>query len=338
MTVIDIESRMAEPVDDEPRAIDPGLSREDKIFHGSVRSIGFFVLIVFGSIGIFLGYQSIPTFSHYGLSFLTETEWNPELDQVGIAAVIVGTFQVALVAIVVSLPLALLTALYISEYAPQRLKSSLVSLVDLMAAIPSIVYGAWGFAFLQEHAKYVARWLSQYLGWIPFFSVDTDPNAALWAQTQFTASAFIAGLAVAMMTIPMACAVMRGVFAQAPVGEREAAVALGATRWGVVRSVVLPFGRGGIIGGSMLGLGRALGETIAVLLIISPAYDIKWSVVEVGTQTTSALIAGLFGEATSFQLSALLTAGFVLFVITLVVNMIAAIFVGRSRSGSITEA
>ncbi len=338
MTVIDIESRLVEPAGDEPRVIDAGLSREDKVFHGSVRTIGFVVLTIFGAIGVFLGYQSIPTFSHYGLSFLTETAWNPELDQVGMAAVIVGTFQVALVAIVVSLPLALLTALYISEYAPQRLKTALVSLVDLMAAVPSIVYGLWGFALLQEHAKGVARWLSQYLGWIPFFSTDTDPDAALWAQSQFTGSAFIAGLAVSMMTIPLACAVMRGVFDQAPVGEREAAVALGATRWGVIRSVVLPFGRGGIIGGSMLGLGRALGETIAVLLIISPAYDIKWSVVEVGTQTTSALIAGLFGEATSFQLSALLTAGFVLFVITLVVNMIAAIFVGRSRSGSITEA
>lgn len=338
MTVIDIESRTLDPGDDSPREIDAGLSREDKVFHGSARMIGFTVLAVFGAIGVFLGYQSIPTFSHYGLSFLTETGWNPELDEVGMAAVIVGTFQVALVAIVVSLPLAVLTALYISEYAPIRLKTAMVSMVDLMAAVPSIVYGLWGFFLLQEHSKYVARWLSQYLGWIPFFSVDTDPSAALWAETQFTGSAFIAGLAVAMMTIPLACAIMRGVFDQAPVGEREAAVALGATRWGVIRSVVLPFGRGGIIGGSMLGLGRALGETIAVLLIISPAYDIKWSVVEVGTQTTSALIAGAFGEATSFQLSALLTAGFVLFVITLVVNMIAAIFVGRSRSGSLTEA
>jgi phosphate transport system permease protein len=343
MSVIDIDNRSVEPAPpdepaDQPRDIDPGLSRQDHVFHGFARLIGMSVLIIFGAIGVFLGYQSIPTFQHYGLSFLTETQWQPELDQVGMAAVIVGTFQVALVAIVVSFPLALLTALFISEYAPQRLKLSLVSMIDLMAAIPSIVYGLWGFFLLQEHAKYVSRWLAQYLGWIPFFGVDTDPNAALWAQSKFTGSAFIAGIAVAMMTIPLACAVMRSVFAQAPVGEREAAIALGATKWGVIRSVVLPFGKGGIIGGSMLGLGRALGETIAVLLIISPAYDIKWSVIEVGTQTTSALIAGLFGEATSFQLSALLTAGFVLFLITLVTNMIAAIFVGRSRSGSVTDA
>ena len=140
-----------------------------------------------------------------------------------------------------------------------------------------------------------------------------------------------------MMVLPMACAVMRGVFDQAPIGEREAELALGATRWGVIRSVVLPFGRGGVIGGTMLALGRALGETISVVLIISPAFDIKFRPLEVGTETISALIAGRFGEATSAQLSALLTAGFVLFLITLITNTFAAILVGRSRSGSATE-
>src|SRR4029077_3455781 len=133
------------------------------------------------------------------------------------------------------------------------------------------------------------------LGWIPFFHVDTDPHAAAWAQSKYTGSMFIAGIAVSMMSIPIACAVMRGVFEQAPIGEREAAYALGSTRWGMVRTVVLPFGRGGIIGGTMLALGRALGETIAVLLIISPAYDLKFNILEVGTQPTSALIAGRFG-------------------------------------------
>jgi phosphate transport system permease protein len=130
---------------------------------------------------------------------------------------------------------------------------------------------------------------------------------------------------------------MRGVFAQAPIGEREAAYALGSTRWGMVRAVVIPFGRGGMIGGTMLSLGRALGETIAVLLIISPAYDIKVRVLETGTQTISGLIASLFGEATKAQLSALLTAGFVLFVMTIAVNTVAAVFVTRSRSGSGTD-
>ena len=226
----------------------------------------------------------------------------------------------------IAFPLALLTALYISEYAAARIKSTLVSLVDLMAAVPSIIYGLWGYFLIMPHAAELALWLQKHLGWIPFFEVkDADPNAAVWDTSRYIASAFCAGIAVAMMVLPMACAVMRQVFSQTPPGEKEAALALGATRWGMVRSVVLPFGRGGIIGGTMLGLGRALGETIAVLLIISPAFEIKPRILEIGTNTVSALIAGRFGDASATQLSALLAAGFVLFLITLVVNTIAAV-------------
>lgn len=324
-------------VDDEPRALEPGLAPADHAFRQVVRATGSFVLLLTASIGLFLGYQLIPTLHHYGFAFFTETQWLPEQDHVGIAAVLVGTVEVALIALAVGFPLALMMALYITEYAPERVRSTLVALTDLMAAVPSILYGLWGFYLLQPHAKTLARWLSQHFGWFPPFAVDTDPNAASWAQTQYVASAFIAGIVVAMMVIPLSCAVMRGVFSQAPLGEREAAYALGATRWGMVRTVVLPFGRGGIIGGTMLGLGRALGETVAVLLIISPAFDIKIKILTVGTETTSALIAARFGEATSTQLSALLAAGFVLFLLTLGVNTVAAIFVNRSRSGSATE-
>ena len=238
---------------------------------------------------------------------------------------------------VVAFPLALMFALFITDYAPKRMKSWLISTVDLMAAVPSIIYGLWGFFLLQPHAINLARWLSQYFGWFPLFHVDTDPNAAVWQQSRYTSSAFIAGLAVSMMAIPLACAIMRGVFDQAPLGEREAAMALGGTRFGVARTVVLPFAKGGVIGGTMLALGRALGETAAVLIIISPAYAIKPRVLEAGTQTTSALIAGNFGNATKSQLSALLTAGFVLFLITLAVNSVAAVFIRRSRSGTGTE-
>jgi phosphate transport system permease protein len=247
----------------------------------------------------------------------------------------VGTAEVALVAVAVGFPLALLTALYISEYAPLRIKSALVSLVDLMAAVPSIIFGLWGFFALEPQAKDVARWISQNLSWIPFFKVNTDPNSASWSQSQYVGSAFIAGICVGMMIIPLACSVMRGVFVLTPIGEKEAALALGSTRWGMIRTVVLPFGRGGIIGGTMLGLGRALGETIAVLLIISSIDGIKFRILTVGTQTVSALIAGQFGESTGAQLDALIAAGFVLFVLTLGVNTIAATFVARSRSGAV---
>ncbi len=320
-----------------PRPLLPGLERSDRIFHGTARGVGFSVLVMTGAIGVFLGYQSIPTLRHYGLSFFTQTQWLPSLDRIGIAAVLVGTVEVALIAMVVSFPLAVMFALFITEYAPLRIKSWLVSVVDLMAAVPSIIYGLWGFFFLQPHAINLSRWLSQHFGFIPLFHVDTDPNAAVWQQSRYTSSAFIAGLAVSMMAIPLACSVMRAVFDQAPLGEREAAMALGGTRFAVARRVVLPFAKGGVIGGTMLALGRALGETAAVLIIISPSYQIKPSILEAGTQTTSALIAANFGNATKSQLSALLTAGFVLFVITLVVNSIAASVIGRSRSGAGTE-
>jgi phosphate transport system permease protein len=323
--------------DDQPRDIDPGLGAADRSFHGITRAISIFVLVVTGSIGVFLGYQLLPTLRHYGFRFFTETQWLPEKDKIGVAAVLVGTVEVALIALVIAVPLAVMTALFISEYAPARLRSTLVSLIDLMAAVPSVIYGLWGFFILQPRALYFARWLSTYFGWLPIFKVNTDPRAAFWAQTKFTASAFIAGACVSMMVIPLACAVMLGVFRQAPLGEREGALALGSTRWGMVRSVVIPFGRGGIIGGTMLGLGRALGETIAVLIIISPAFDIKINILSIGTETVSALIAGSFGEANSTQLTALLAAGFVLFVITIAINTLAAVFVGRSRSGSGTD-
>ena len=156
-------------------------------------------------------------------------------------------------------------------------------------------------------------------------------------MSNYLGSTVMAGLVVSMMVIPIACAVMRAVFAQTPPGEKEGALALGATRWGVIRAVVVPFGRGGIIGGTMLGLGRALGETIAVLLIISTVFSINFHVLYKGSITVSALIASRFSEATPGELSTLLAAGFVLFAITMAVNFIAAMLITRSRSGAATE-
>jgi phosphate transport system permease protein len=323
--------------EDRPRRLSTTRSLTDRVFHGGARGIGVLVLAITGSIGVFLAIQSVPTLRHYGWHFFTQNQWQPEQDLIGISAVLLGTVTVALIALAVAFPLALTTALYISEYAPARIKGTLVSLVDLMAAIPSIVFGLLGRDLLQGQLLYVAHWLNLHLGFIPFFAVQTDPRAPVWEQSRYEASAFVAGCTVALMVVPMACAVMREVFSQAPVGEREAALALGATRWGMIRTVVLPFARGGIIGGTMLSLGRALGETIAVVLIISPAFDLKVRILEIGTITVSSLIAGRFGEATSSQLSALLTAGFVLFLITLLVNTVAATIVNRGRSGAATE-
>jgi len=325
------------PPDAVPRRLTVAHATGDRIFHGAARSIGLFVLLMTGAIGVFLGYQSIPTLHRYGLHFFTQTQWQPELDRIGIAAVLVGTVEVALVAMVVSFPLALGLALFITDYAPKAIKSWLVTAVDLMAAVPSIIYGLWGFFLLGPQAMNVGRWLSEYLGFLPIFKVDTDPHAAVWQQTRYTGSVFIAGLTVSMMAIPLACAVMRSVFDQTPLGEREGAMALGGTRWGAAKMVVFPFAKGGIIGGTMLALGRALGETAAVLIVLAPAYAISDRILQTGGQTTSALIASNFGNATRSQLSALLTAGFVLFLITIVVNGIAAVIIRRSRSAALTE-
>lgn len=321
---------------DAPRVITAGLPLSDRVFTLSARVIGFFVLVITGSIGFFLLLQAIPTFRTYGFSYFTTAAFDAQSTKIGIAAVLVGTFTVALVALMIAFPLALATALYITEYAPSRLRSGFVSLVDLMAAIPSIIWGLWGALLIEDQALWVARWVNEYFAWIPFLAVKNgDPHAPAIAETRYTGSAFIAGIAVSMMVFPMACAVMRQVFSQTPPGEKEAALALGATRWGMIRSVVLPFARGGIIGGTMLALGRALGETIAVLLIISPSFVVKVRPLEVGTGTISALIAGNFGEKP--LLPALLTAGFVLFVIVLVVNTIAASIVNRGRSAAGNE-
>lgn len=310
----------------------------DAVFVWSARAVGASVLVVTGGVGLFLGAQAVPTIRRYGLDFFTTQEWSPDTDVIGIAAVLVGTFQVAFVAMVIAFPLALATALYISEYAPARIKATLVSLVDLMAAVPSVIYGLWGALLIMEHSAALAIWFDRTLGWLPLFDVrGGGAEKPLPALTQYSFSAFCAGIAVAMMVLPMACAVMRQVFAQTPEGEKEAALALGATRWGMIRSVVLPFGRGGIIGGTMLALGRALGETIAVALILSPAFEIKWSLTEKGSNTISSLIANRFGEASDSQLAALLAAGFVLFVITLLINTLAAVVVNRSRSGAETS-
>lgn len=331
---------MTDPVGEvRPRKISRRATGADAIFEHTARAVGASVLVITGGVGVFLAWQAYPTLQRYGWSFFTESQWSPDQDVIGIAAVLTGTVSVALVAMTFAFPLSVLMALYISEYAPARFKTSLVALIDLMAAVPSIVYGLWGFFLIMPYAASLAVWLQKYLGWIPVFDVqNSDPSAAITDTTRYVASAFCAGIAVSMMVMPMACAVMRQVFSQTPQGEKEAALALGATRWGMVTSVVLPFGRGGIIGGTMLGLGRALGETIAVVLIVSPAFDIKPRILEVGTSTVSSLIAGRFGEASTSQLSALLAAGFVLFMITLVVNTLAAVVVNRSRSGAGTDA
>jgi phosphate transport system permease protein len=297
------------------------------------------VLILMIMVGAFLAFRASNALAKAGTSFITTQDWNPDGGGFGIAAVIVGTILIALVAVTFAVPLALGSALYISEYAPRRIRRGLVSLIDLMAAVPSVVFGLWGAFFLQWRVISLSRWINDWFYWIPLFRVTGikrhDPLAT---PTAYTSSTFIAGLVVALMITPIACSIMREAFSQAPVGEREGAYALGATRWGMIRSVVLPFGRGAMIGGIMLGLGRALGETIAVVMIISPIFKIQLHILEKGTSSVSSLIALRYAESTPFAVSALMAAGLALFALTLLVNFAAAVIVSRSRSGAVSEA
>ena len=322
-----------------PRKLSARLNASDRAFRGIARGGGIVVLVLLGLVGTFLFYRASQALHKAGWSFLTTQQWSPNGGGFGIAAVLVGTILIALVAVVVAVPLSLGTALYISEYAPRSIQRILIAIVDLLAAVPSVVFGLWGAFLVQWHIVALSRWINDWFGWIPLFKVDgvtrhsTQPTA-----TAYTSSTFIAGIVVALMITPIACSIMREAFSQAPPGEREGAYALGATRWGMIRAVVLPFGVGAMIGGTMLGLGRALGETIAVVMIISQVFIIQPHILQHGGSSISSMIASQYSEATPFAVSALMAAGLALFALTLLVNVIAAVIVSRSRSGAVSEA
>ena len=307
----------------------------DVTFRGVATGSGVLVLLVMAMVGVFLALRAGQALELAGWSFLTEEDWNPGTGAFGIAGVMLGTVSVGLVAVLLAFPLAVGTALFISEYAPRSLERACISVVDVMAAVPSVIYGLWGFLFLQNHVYTVSKWISTWFGWIPILDIPgSDPTNPLDDVTQYKSSIFIAGIVVAFMVTPIMCSVMREAFSQAPVGEREAALGLGATKWGMVRAVVLPFGKGAMIGGTMLGLGRALGETIAVLMILNFIVATQPNILKSGGSTISALIAKDYAESTAIGISALMAAGLALFALTLVINFAASTVVARSRSGA----
>ncbi|WP_406432874.1 phosphate ABC transporter permease subunit PstC [Streptomyces sp. NBC_01589] len=332
----DISGRPSD--DDAPRRLDAARGLGDRVFRWQLTAAGVVVLAIMAAVGLFLLVRAAQALRATGFSFLTTVQWQPDVHKFGIAAVLTGTLLIAAVAVVVAVPLALGTALFISDVAPLKVRRTLIAMVDLMAAVPSVVYGLWGLFFFQQHVIGLARWLSTWFGWVPFLRVDgVEADQPLASTSVYTASSFIAGIVVALMVAPITCSVMREVFSQAPSGEREGAYALGSTRWGVIRTVVIPYGKGGIIGGTMLGLGRALGETIAVYLIISPDFTIQLHILQTGANSVSSLIALHYGDASDFGMSALMAAGLALFLLTLAVNFTASSIVARSRSGAQSE-
>ena len=234
---------------------------------------------------------------------------------------IIGTLVIAIVALILGVPISVLSALYLTFYAPERAKKFLNALVDLMASFPSILYGLWGFIVLMPMAEKWASFINQYFGWIPVFKV---PSPA------FTRSPFIAGLVLAIMIVPIVTSVSREIFGQTPLDRIQAAYALGATRWAMIRAVVLPFGSSGVVGGAMLGLGRALGETVAVYSVLNIVFKPNWQVLYGFGGNVASMIVQKWGEASLSESKALLAAGFVLFVLTLVVNLAANAIVRKT--------
>ncbi len=296
--------------------------RGDRVFGGVSKYAGITVLVIMAAIAVFLVWRAMPALINNTGNFLTEQSWNPDGNPpvFGIAALLFGTLVSASIAMLLAVPVGIGIALFIVLYAPRRLASALAFITDLLAAVPSIIFGLWGLQVLMASSEGVQRWMNDYLGWTVVFKNTLD----LYGK-----SLFIASLVLAIMILPTVAAVSREVVLQVPPGHKEAALALGATRWEMVRMAVFPFAKPGMISAAMLGLGRALGETIAVALILSAAFTVNIHLTEPGGNTFAANIALKWNEAGSNGLSALIASGLVLFFLTLSVNMIARWIIAR---------
>ncbi len=328
-------SGSAPPDDDAPRTIVAPVAAGDKVFRGVLRAAGIAVLVITGLILLFLLVRGLSALKGVGLAFFSTRSWFIGTNKFGIASLLPNTVIIAVIALLIAIPAAIAAALFISEYAPHSLRRALIAMIDLMAAIPSIILALWGVQFFEGRIIGFSSWLARHFGFIPFLRVKLNGSSL---PSNFTSSPLIAGMVVSLLVIPVIASLSRQVFSQAPQAEREGAYALGATRWGMVRTVVLPFGRAGVIGATMLGLGRALGETIVVLFIITPVFTTNGHVAASGGNSIAAWVAGQFREAGPKGVSALMAAGLVLFAIALVVNVLGSIVINRSRSGAATAA
>jgi phosphate transport system permease protein len=283
-------------------------------------ALPFLILVILGVLFV----SALPAIKRFGPAFVWTSTWDPVAEVYGAAPMIFGTLASSFLALLIAVPLALGVAIFLTEFSPRWLRQPVAFLVELLAAIPSVVYGLWGvFVLIPFLRSYVVPPLKAVLGWTPFF------------QGAFYGNSLLAGgIILAIMIVPYIAAVSREVLLAVPTSQREAALAMGATRWEAVRSAVLPYGRAGLIGAIILGLGRALGETMAVTMLIGNRHDIGLSVLQ-PAYTMAAAIANEFSEATtSTYLAALFEVGLILFVLTVVVNAIARILIWRVARGA----
>jgi phosphate transport system permease protein len=303
--------------------------RGERVFRGLTSGSGLLVVAAIAAIGLFLLVQAVPSLLANNADFLTSPLFDtrdPANLNFGIRDLLVVTVLSSLFALVLAMPVALGIALFLTQYAPKRVARPFAYVIDLLAAVPSIIYGLWGIAVLAPALLPIATWLQGNLGWFPLFAPG---NLPVLSGTIFTG-----GVVLAVMILPIITAVTREVFSQTPRFHIEAAQALGATRWEVIRMAVLPYGRSGYIAGSMLGLGRALGETIAVLIVIRAATSPSGFSLFDGGYTFASLIASAASEFSQpLPTGAYIAAGLVLFVLTFVVNAIARVVAGGKVNG-----
>jgi phosphate ABC transporter permease protein PstC len=321
-----LEAATVSARDDRPAFGRSSLSRlPDRLLRYGLTVLAAAILILIAFFFVRLYIESRPVFSKFGVfGFTFDNNWDVSRSIFGALPLVVGTLITAATALLIGVPIAIGTALYITELCPRRLRPPLTIMVELLAAVPSVVYGLWGVFFLIPKLKPAEQWFADKFSFLPFVGGHVaGPNY------------FIGGLILAIMILPIVSAITREVMATVPSDHKEAALALGATRWEMIRMAVLPYSRAGITGAAMLGLGRAIGETIAVTLVVGNAPQIGKQLFDQG-YTLAAVIANEFGEAASNSLhrAALIAAGLVLFVLTLVINAGARYFVNRGRHGT----
>jgi phosphate transport system permease protein len=309
-------------------ATTPRRTRKFELFRGVTLGAALLTLAILAAIAVFLVVKALPGLRSDTANFLTTKVWQPDSTPAvfGVLALAFGTVLSSVLALLMAIPVAVGTAIFIVEYAPKRVATWLGYAVDLLAAVPSVVYGLWGVYFLIPRIKGFQHWLASWFGWIPMFA---DPDGRTVTASR---SIFVAAVILAIMVLPIIAAITREVLRQVDPGLKEAALALGATRWEMIRTALLPPSRPGITGAVMLGLGRALGETIAVALVLGTNFVINWHILTPGGNTIAANIANYFAEAGATGRSALIATGLVLFAMTLVVNTIARMVIYRAAA------
>ena len=310
----------AMPLDEASMQGSAASQRADRRFRRLTAAAGFTVLVVLAAIAISTTQKAWPAFRHEGLGYLTSDDWSPNRDSYGALAIIYGSVVVAVIAIVAAVPVSLGIALFITQVAPRRIRGWITTVMDVLAAVPSVVFGLWGFLILRPWLADVFNSISDSVSGVPLLRNVFGPSSGMSFMT--------AGLIVALMITPIITSIMREVFQTVPTNDKNGALALGATRWEMIQGVVFPHSTGGMVGAVMLGLGRAMGETIAVALVIGASPQIVANLFGQG-EAMPAIIARNLNESSGLQTSALIGLGVTLFALTIVVNISAKQLVKR---------